>query len=294
LPENPDLGKKNLEMIAGGSATQGETSLGKIDLEWNDDDVLPAVLSLDTEFVFRRMTEETLAAAQSENGRRILDVGCGRGIDAASLAQRGGLLFACEPSRVMLEKAKNWVKNSGQGVELVRSLAEYLPFRSKAFARVVCKGAIDHFANPDRAVSEMCRVVAQEGKVVISVANYESLSCWLAKKLNGIFQRLLGREVPPPHIWKIPADHTFKFDYSSIVILVQRYLQIQNIQGVSLLWGFPRWSNFLRIIPRKVALTILRLFDGIALRHPPWGDVLILISMPFKKYPGRERSEANG
>jgi hypothetical protein len=245
LPENPDLGKKNLEMIAGGSATQGETSLGKIDLEWNDDDVLPAVLSLDTEFVFRRMTEETLAAAQSENGRRILDVGCGRGIDAASLAQRGGLLF-------------------------------------------------DHFANPDRAVSEMCRVVAQEGKVVISVANYESLSCWLAKKLNDIFQRLLGREVPPPHIWKIPADHTFKFDYSSIVILVQRYLQIQNIQGVSLLWGFPRWSNFLRIIPRKVALTILRLFDGIALRHPPWGDVLILISMPFKKYPGRERSEANG
>jgi ubiquinone/menaquinone biosynthesis C-methylase UbiE len=294
VPENRDPEKRNQKNIAGGETNQGKTFSGKIDREWNDDDVLPAVLSLDTEFVFQRMTERTLAAAQSENGHRILDVGCGRGIDAASLAKRGGVLFGCEPSRIMLRKAKDWVKNSGEGVELVSSLAEDLPFRNNAFSRVVCKGAIDHFGNPDLAVSEMCRVVDPRGKVIISVANFESLSCWLAKKLNGIFQRFLGREIPRPHIWEIPADHTFKFDYLSVIALAQRYLQVENIQGVSLLWGFPRWSNTLKRIPRPFALMIFKVFDSIASRHPQWGDVLIIMGKPLKKFPGRERSEANG
>jgi len=33
------------------------------DLDWDDEGVLPPVLSPDTEFVFQRMTEETLKAA---------------------------------------------------------------------------------------------------------------------------------------------------------------------------------------------------------------------------------------
>ncbi len=281
MPENPDPEK-------------GKTFSRQIDLEWNDDDVLPAVLSLDTEFVFQRMTEKTLGAAQSQNGHRILDVGCGRGIDATSLAKRGGVLFGCEPSRIMLRKAKDWVKNSGEVVKLISSLAEDLPFRNNAFSRVVCKGAIDHFGNPDLAVSEMCRVVDPRGKVVISVANFESLSCSLAKKLNRIFQRFFGREIPRPHIWEIPVDHTFKFDYLSIITLAQRYLQVENIQGVSLFWGFPRWSNTLKNIPRPLALTILKVFDHIASRHPQWGDVLIITGKPLNNFSGRERSEANG
>ena len=281
MPENPDPEK-------------GKTFSRQIDLEWNDDDVLPAVLSLDTEFVFQRMTEKTLGAAQSKNGHRILDVGCGRGIDATSLAKRGGVLFGCEPSRIMLRKAKDWVKNSGELVKLISSLAEDLPFRNNVFSRVVCKGAIDHFGNPDLAVSEMCRVVDPRGKVVISVANFESLSCLLAKKLNRIFQRFLGREIPHPHIWEIPVDHTFKFDYLSISTLAQRYLQVENIQGVSLFWGFPRWANTLKIIPRPLALIILKVFDHIASRHPQWGDVLIITGKPLNNFPGRERSEANG
>jgi SAM-dependent methyltransferase len=263
-------------------------------LDWNDDDVLPAVLSLDTEFVFQRMTAKTLQEVQLRKGHRILDVGCGRGIDAVSLAQRGGVLFGCEPSRIMIRKAKEWTIHSGKTVELVRGLAEGLPFRNQAFARVVCKGAIDHFAEPDLALSEMCRVVDAEGKVTISVANFESLSCSLARKINVIFQRWLGREIPRPHIWEVPVDHTFKFDYASITALARQYLQVESLQGASLFWGFPRWSGLLRIFPRVLALSILRVFDRIASGHPPWGDVLILCGKPLRNFWERERSSTNG
>jgi ubiquinone/menaquinone biosynthesis C-methylase UbiE len=262
-------------------------------LDWNDDDVLPAVLSLDTEFVFQRMTEKTLQAAQSKNGYRVLDVGCGRGIDAVSLAQRGGVLFGCEPSRIMIRKAKEWIINSGAGVKLVRSMAEDLPFRSHAFARVVCKGAIDHFGRPGLALSEMCRVVDPQGKVVISVANFESLSCSLAKGLNRIYQRFLGREIPRPHIWEVPADHTFKFDYLSITTLARRYLEIENVQGTSLFWGFPRWSSLLQVFPRALAFMVLQVFDRIASSHPRWGDVLILMGKPRRDFSERERSSTH-
>lgn len=262
----------------------------KVNLEWDDEDVLPAVLSRDTEFVFRRMTEETLKAAGARAPNRILDVGCGRGIDAATLARQGGILFGCEPSRVMLKKASVGLKNCGGAAWLVSSLAENLPFSGGAFYRVVCKGAMDHFLNPHQAVSEMCRVASPEGKVIISVANFESLSCFLARSLNRLVQRILRRAIPPPHIWEVPRDHTFKFDYPTILTLAGTYLRIEFIRGVSLLWGFPRWSWVLNRIPQSMALILLRWLDKIAHWRPKWGDVLIVVGRPRNHSLKMERS----
>ena len=266
----------------------------KVDLEWNDEDVLPAVFSRDTEFVFQRMTEETLKAAEPRIRHRVLDVGCGRAADAAALARQGGILFACEPSRVMLRKARAGTKSNGGRVWLVSSMGEKLPFANRVFHRVVCKGAIDHFCNPDQAVSEMCRVTSPEGKVVISVANFESLSCFGARNLNRLYLRFLGKEIPPPRIWEVPRDHTFKFGYSSILGLANRYLRVESIRGVSLLWGFPRWGKILKALPRPMALILLRALDKIANGHPDWSDVLIVTGTPRGNVPLMERSSQNG
>jgi SAM-dependent methyltransferase len=259
-------------------------------LNWDDEGVLPPVLSPDTEFVFQRMTEETLKAAGVEIDRRALDVGCGRAMDAAALARKGGILFGCEPSRIMLRKAREGLAKKGERVWLVGSIAETLPFASHSFHRVVCKGAIDHFRDPDRAVAEMSRVASAGGKVIISVANYESLSCFLSRSLNRFVQRVWRREIPPPHIWEVPKDHTFKFDYPTILGLAKRYLRMESIRGVSLLWGFPRWSSFLQKIPQPMALILLRGLNKIANWVPDWSDVLILVGRPRDYLPGEERS----
>ncbi len=257
--------------------------MAKVDLQWNDEDVLPPVLSPDTDFVFRRMTEETLIAVASGKGQRVLDVGCGRGVDAAAMARQGGDLFGCEPSRVMIRKAQAGLKENGGKVTLVSSVAEMLPFAGNSFTRVVCKGAIDHFENPEHAVSEMSRVAAAQGRVVISVANFESLSCRLAKKVNGFYCRIFKKPVPGPHIWEIPSDHTFKFDYPSSLELAKRHVRVERVKGVSLLWGFPGWPKFLKVLPRGWTLIILKLLDRIATWHPRWSDVLIIAGRPIKK-----------
>ncbi len=268
----------------------GEEVKPRADLNWDDEGVFPPVLSPDTEYVFRRMTEETLKAAGAADSSRILDVGCGRGIDAAALARKGDILFGCEASRIMLQKAREGLRKSGETVRLVGSLAETLPFAGQSFHRVVCKGAIDHFFSPERAVDEMGRVACAGGKVVISVANFESLSCILSRTLNRFVQRIWKRDLPSPHIWEIPKDHTHKFDYPSTLGLAKKYLRLESVRGVSLLWGFPRWSNFLRRLPRPLALILLSSLDKIATCHPDWSDVLILVGRPKNQFPRKERS----
>lgn len=265
---------------------------GQVDLCWDDEGVLPKILSIDTEFVFRRMTEETLKAVEVEKGDVVLDVGCGRAIDAVSLAQKGGFIYGCDPSPIMLRKAKEWIKNSGQIVTLVRSLAEDLPFRREVFSRVYCKGAIDHFANPERALAEMCRVTKRGGKVIIAVANLESLSCALAKGLNSLFKFFLKKEIASPHIWEAPADHNFKFNYLTLKALGKIFLQEHRLKGISLFWGFPKWSKFLKNLPRSWGLNILKIFDWWASWYAPWGDVLIMVGQPRKFGPeGREERD---
>ena len=268
--------------MEGSQIPPGKSDPGKINTQWNDEDVLPPVLSVDTEFVFDRMTAETLKAARAENGARVLDVGCGRAIDAASLARNGSHLFGCEPSRVMLQKAREWLARKEAQVVLVGSIAEDLPFVDGSFQRVVCKGAIDHFMNPQEAVAEMCRVACPEGRVVLSVANFESLSCKMGRWADRLHRKIAGREIPGPHIWEIPADHTYKFDHASALALAKRNLSGISVRGVSLLWGFPRWSSFLKEIPRPAAQTILKLLDRIAAWRPAWSDVLIVTGRPLK------------
>ncbi len=272
----------------------GKSDPGNINTRWNDDDVLPPVLSRDTDFVFRRMTEETIDATQSSNGCRILDVGCGRAIDADSLAQRGGSLFGCEPSRVMLQKAREWLDQKKASVILISGIAEGLPFSSGVFDRVVCKGAMDHFMNPENAVAEMCRVVSASGRIVISVANFESLSCILGRFLNRVHRKIAGRPVSDPHIWEIPEDHTYKFDYPTTRALLGRHMQGISIRGVSLFWGFPRWSNFLEAIPRPLARMALKSLDKIASWRPAWSDVLIVTGQPLPQLSGKKGINENG
>jgi SAM-dependent methyltransferase len=272
----------------------GKSDPGKINTQWNDEDVLPAVLSPDTEFVFSRMTAETLKAARGKSGERTLDVGCGRAIDAASLAGNGARIFGCEPSRVMLQKAREWLRQKGAQVVLVGGIAESLPFARGAFQRVVCKGAIDHFMNPEAAFAEMCRVAGPQGRVVLSVANFESLSCRLGRWVDGLCRRVNGRGLFGPRIWEIPADHTYKFDHGATLALARRNLSGVSVRGVSLLWGFPRWPGFLKAIPRPAAAAILKTLDRVAAWHPAWSDVLIVSGTPNYVFFDSERKEKNG
>ena len=217
----------------------------KIDLEWNDDDVVPAVVYPNLDFLFQQMLVLTLDEVAPSRGELILDVGCGRAIDGARLSEKGAQVVGLEPSRVMIGRAKEHLGRSNAHVALAQGIGENLPFKTHSFDKVMCKGALDHFFSPSQTIEEIARVLKPDGEMTISIANFNSLGFRLGKKLYPLTKFLapsLAKERQP---WEIPTDHKYRFDYPFLSTLVKQHFQVRRAKGISLFFGLPLWGSFL-------------------------------------------------
>jgi ubiquinone/menaquinone biosynthesis C-methylase UbiE len=118
-------------------------------------------------------------------GRRVLDVGCGPGLYAEQLRDRGALVTAFDASPEMVRLARARV---GPGVEIrVWDLEEplsWLPDASHDLA--VMALVIHHIDNRAQALSEIHRVLRPGGRLILSTTH--PTGDWLLKG-GGYFDR---------------------------------------------------------------------------------------------------------
>jgi SAM-dependent methyltransferase len=259
----------------------------KVDLEWDDGHVLPEKIYPDVAFLFQRMSEATVGKVEVRAKELVLDIGCGRAIDAVELAKRGGKCSGLEPSRTMLNHAQKHIADNGLEVTLAQGTGEYLPFKIGSFDKVMCKGALDHFPHPAKAIEEMARVLKPDGKAIIAIANFESLGFRLGRCLFAVEKILLRGKPKHQNVWEIPADHTLKFDYAVLKRLVKPHLKIEQATGISLLYGLPGWSALLDKLPERISLAILRALDKLARYLPSLSGVIILRCGPRLETRGK-------
>jgi len=254
---------------------------GRIDLEWDDDDVVPDVLYPNLDFLFQRMLHMTLKEVAAGRGELILDVGCGRAIDGARLSEKGAQVVGLEPSGVMLIRAKEYLSENGAHVVLAQGIGENLPFKSHSFDKVMCKGALDHFVSPGKTIEEIARVLKPGGEMIVSIANFNSLGFRLGKRLYPVTKFLspsLAKERKP---WELPPDHTYEFDHALLVSLVKRHFETKTTKGISLFFGLPLWGSLLSRLPHSVSYTLLRLLDKLARPFPSLADVILIRCTPI-------------
>jgi len=260
--------------VANTPRNDGECS--RFDLDWNDSQLFPAVVYPDTDFLLWRMNEATLQSVDAKRGELILDIGCGRGIDGVELAKKGALVIGLEPSLMMINHARNHISESGANMSLVRGVGENLPFRAQFVDKVVCKGALDHFPEPAVVIEQIALVLKPRGKAIIAVANFDSLGFKLGRAIWRL-RRMLGFKLPEGRMpWEVPEDHAYKFDYSFIKDLIDNCLEVEQVSGVSLLFGLPWWGKFLAKCPKAMSLAILNFLDKVAQRLPSLSDVVVL------------------
>lgn len=252
------------------------TRVEPVDRTWDDKGLISDDLPPDSEYLFARMTEETLAAVEAGPGEKVLDVGCGRGLDLLRLFGQGAVLFGFDGSQVMIELSAGNFKARGVAPRLACGSAEHLPFADSSFDKVVCKGAIDHFYDPRLALQEMVRVVRPGGRVVVSVANFDSLGFRLGKAFDRFRQGIPGWNPKRPRYYEKPRDHVFEFSPDFLIGLVPPGSRVDRFFGLSMFWYVPRWGRFLRVLPRGLAFGLLRLLDKAAHARPSLGDVLVL------------------
>jgi SAM-dependent methyltransferase len=107
-------------------------------------------------------------AAQVKSGDRVLDVACGTGVLAREVAARvgkAGHVAGLDRHAGMLAVARDL----SSGIDWHEGAAEALPFPDGSFDAVVCQFGLMFFADRDKAVREMQRVMVPGGRCVVAV-----------------------------------------------------------------------------------------------------------------------------
>jgi SAM-dependent methyltransferase len=112
----------------------------------------------------------------AQRGRRVLDVGCGAGVDLARFAAAGAHATGIDLSSAAISLARQNMTQQRHRAALAVGDGEALPFRPESFDYVFAHGVVQYTANPGRLVQEVRRVLAPGGTAFFQVYNRRS---WL-------------------------------------------------------------------------------------------------------------------
>lgn len=112
--------------------------------------------------------DRVVELARPEPGWRVLDIGTGAGHTALALAPLVAEVVAQDLTPEMLDRARELGAQRGVvNVRFVEGDVHHLDFPDGAFDLVTCRRAAHHFADIERALQEIWRVLRPGGRVVI-------------------------------------------------------------------------------------------------------------------------------
>jgi len=185
-------------------------------------------------------------------GKRVADIGTGKGRFATSFALSGADVHALDISRDMLERARVDTREAGSRVHYLQGDAENLPYPDDFFDVVACMETIMHVPHPDRLLQELARVVHPGGQIILSMTNKYRINA-LVRLPENAYRRLRARH----------GDHArgYVWFYSVaqfVELIRQAGLRVRTLHGQGLFQANARLRLTRRlsvpIFPRPFAL----------------------------------------
>lgn len=136
---------------------------------------LKAVSSLEMVKKYKRSTFDLLNV---RHGEHILEIGCGAGDDARTLAQligEHGRVVGLDFSQTMITEAQRKAAGMGASLEFRQGDAHQLPFSDGTFDACRVDRVLQHLQFPERAIAEMARVIKTGGRIVAAEPDWETL-----------------------------------------------------------------------------------------------------------------------
>ena len=118
---------------------------------------------------------------------RLLDVGCGTGAAVRLAAPRVERATGVDLSPAMIERARELAAGL-DNVEFIEADSERLPFDDGTYTAVVCTTSFHHYPNPERAASELARVLEPGGRLVVGDGCTDNLIARLVDRALRTFQ----------------------------------------------------------------------------------------------------------
>ena len=173
------------------------------------DDVIGRVTS--------RLVGALLDAAGVRQGSRVLDLATGPGYAAAEAAGMGASVVGVDMAPAMVELARRLHPT----MEFRVAQAEALPFEDDVFDAVVSNFVAPHLSRPERAVSELVRVLRGGGRLALTTWDQPDRMRFLGVFLDAFEE---AGAAPPPDIPAGPAFYQFADDEKFAQLLAGRGL----------------------------------------------------------------------
>ena len=156
-------------MCSAGDGKQGRERYGRSIKDYYEDlwQRLPADLEPPSYGLRSRFLRGEVRA-----GDRALDVGCGTGEFTAALAQAGAVAVGVEVADAAIERAR--ARHPGLDFRLV-PIDGPLPFEDSSFDLVWASEVIEHVADTARWLSEVRRVLAPAGRLLVTTPSHGRL-----------------------------------------------------------------------------------------------------------------------
>ena len=214
-------------------------------------------------------------------GREALDIGCGTGVNALRLAERGFSVRGIDHSPEMLAIADAKVRDRGLGerVELQTGDDRALPFDDASFDLVMCTGVLHHLASVDRCVAEADRVLRPGGVLMViepCVGSNPPLRAWDAlRRMRQLVRervpawrrqsrpRVVAQPAVPAEPLEVPDHDEGPIDAGELIKVLDELGMDREIEY----WSF---------------------FDGLHHRGPLWLQkaIVLLGSRPWRRSGG--------
>ncbi len=139
-------------------------------------------------------------ALQFASGRIVLDIGCGEGYGVAELARGAARVLALDSDYAVVRAARQRYRN--ERIAWLSARAESLPIADGAVELVTCFQVLEHIADPQRFFTEVYRVLAPGGLLLLTTPNRQAVlsgvnpyhqqeydPALLGQKLESVFPR---------------------------------------------------------------------------------------------------------
>ena len=184
---------------------------------------------------------------QSDNPKQILDVATGTGELAITLWKKFRVkITAVDLSQEMLNLADKKIKELGADITIQKANAENLPFESNKFDAVSVGFGVRNFENLEKGLSELRRVVKENGNVYI--LEFSRMEGVLSPLYNFYFNKVL------PFLAKMISGE--KEAYTYLPDSVQNFPCGERMKNILLDLGFSKVEY------KKLSLGIVTIYKA--------------------------------
>lgn len=189
---------------------------------------------------YRKLAVRTVAELPFDvAGKRVLDLGCGQGFDAAALRDAGALVTAMDLDVSLAGETQ------GRGVRALAADALRAPFADATFDIVYCSNIVEHVPSVSRLFDEIARLLVPGGAAWVSWTNW--FSPWgghhiipfhlLGPRLGPrVHERLRGR--PPKNV---PGEGLFPTHVGATLRLVDHHVGLELVDASPRYYPSQRW-----------------------------------------------------